>query len=526
MKGIRRLFVYLLISALLLTGTFNVASFAVESKEDLTSTVTLKDVIAGLADPSQINNFEAQASTVNTILPDGTYYLNGRYSGDYLKHNSTSPAAESGTFSTLGSTIKWKITNVNGSYTIQPINDLTKYLAVPSNTTASTTVQYVTVSGTSIPTECLWDISVATGGGCLVKNVYNSRYLYSYGSTVHATDSLGSSGSSVYSTRVWRMPEINYISGRELDENADFSTLMLTVGNTGYPSITLSPTNAVWASYSDFTYSRQGTSHVTVSNGIFTANSVGVTTVIATHKVTNLKFVFAVIVGDQPAFTMRNFIDQGYRVRFGGYSNIYTYNSVVSAKFEQFFGLSCGCQYVLHTSSADNCKIAQFGSVASANLVASCPHSSSHLTSAAMRDVMGNGTNVVSRILWTGHIMTGNPASNSSSSRYSVIVTPKHTTTGSTYTNKSDAAVRKESIFTLMHELSHQLGAPDHYCYGIPGGSTVCSNTSCDICYMGRETTRSCMMTYRYDIEATDEDVLYCSSCLQTIATHLTDHHQ
>ena len=72
MKGIRRLFVYLLISALLLTGTFNVASFAVESKEDLTSTVTLKDVIAGLADPSQINNFEAQASTVNTILPDGT----------------------------------------------------------------------------------------------------------------------------------------------------------------------------------------------------------------------------------------------------------------------------------------------------------------------------------------------------------------------------------------------------------------------------------------------------------------------
>ena len=98
---------YLLISALLLTGTFNVTSFAVELKEDLTSTVTLKDVIAGLADPSQINNFEVQASTANTILADGTYYLNGRYSGDYLKHNSTSPAAESGTFSTLGSTIKW-----------------------------------------------------------------------------------------------------------------------------------------------------------------------------------------------------------------------------------------------------------------------------------------------------------------------------------------------------------------------------------------------------------------------------------
>ena len=41
-----------------------------------------------------------------------------------------------------------------------------------------------------------------------------------------------------------------------------------------------------------------------------------------------------------------------------------------------------------------------------------------------------------------------------------------------------------------------------------------------------RIAERPCMMTYRYDIEATDEDVLYCSSCLQIIAAHLTDHHQ
>ena len=84
----------------------------------------------------------------------------------------------------------------------------------------------------------------------------------------------------------------------------------------------------------------------------------------------------------------------------------------------------------------------------------------------------------------------------------------------------------KESIFTLMHELSHQLGAPDHYCYGPSTTSEGCANPNCDTCYMGRDAERPCMMTYRYDIEATDEDVLYCSSCLQTIATHLTDHHQ
>lgn len=78
----------------------------------------------------------------------------------------------------------------------------------------------------------------------------------------------------------------------------------------------------------------------------------------------------------------------------------------------------------------------------------------------------------------------------------------------------------------MMHELSHQLGAPDHYCYGPSTTSEGCANPNCDTCYMGRDAERPCMMTYRYDIEATDEDVLYCSSCLQTIATHLTDHHQ
>ena len=59
----------------------------------------------------------------------------------------------------------------------------------------------------------------------------------------------------------------------------------------------------------------------------------------------------------------------------------------------------------------------------------------------------------------------------------------------------------------MMHELSHQLGAPDHYCYGPSTTSEGCANPNCDTCYMGRDAERPCMMTYRYDIEATDEDV-------------------
>lgn len=85
---------------------------------------------------------------------------------------------------------------------------------------------------------------------------------------------------------------------------------------------------------------------------------------------------------------------------------------------------------------------------------------------------MGSGTSTTSYVLWTGHILPGNPPS-SSYSDFSVIITPNQTT-NSNYVNKSDAEVRMESLYTLMHELSHQLGAPDHYCYGVSEGDSVC----------------------------------------------------
>lgn len=231
-------------------------------------------------------------------------------------------------------------------------------------------------------------------------------------------------------------------------------------------------------------------------------------------------------VRSQSTYTISNYIDQGYRVRFDGYDNVLAYNSVVASKFQQLFGLNAVSTYVLHTSSADNCKAHRFGSVTSDNLAAACTHAATHLTSTALRNTMGDGTNLNSRVIWTGHIMTGNPASTSDSSRYSVVITPLHTTTGSNYTNKSDSEVRKESIFTLMHELSHQLGAPDHYCGGIKEGQSVCSNTNCDVCYMGMPQPRTCIMSYRYDIEARNVSTLYCSSCQAVINDHLMNHHQ
>ncbi len=79
-------------------------------------------------------------------------------------------------------------------------------------------------------------------------------------------------------------------------------------------------------------------------------------------------------------------------------------------------------------SCADSCK----GTVTSGNLTNGCNHYPIHLTDDAVRnDIIsrfGNGTNRLSRIIWSGHLLNGNPSSNSSDYSHTVVMTIRHTT--------------------------------------------------------------------------------------------------
>ncbi len=78
-----------------------------------------------------------------------------------------------------------------------------------------------------------------------------------------------------------------------------------------------------------------------------------------------------------------------------------------------------------------------------------------------------------------------------------------------------------EYTYVLMHELSHQLSLPDHYCYGIPEGYEVCRNLHCDQCYKGYAEPRNCMMSYYYDLYKTDVEDLYCDDCIDMMNEYL-----
>lgn len=278
---------------------------------------TDEEIAAGIAAPSDnvsaTSNSRAISSggTVSTQalnLSNGTYYMNNRNCGKYLRYYSSALSLTNGYVSTYGNSIKWKITAVSGGYTISSVSSSTKYLGVPSST-SSNTVELVTVSsGASIPARCIWIFEAAIGGGCLVKNTYNSKYMYTTGSLFYTSEVAGTSGTTTYYSKVWRIITPTALSGKELTD-VTIKDIQMYPGNVVTPAITEKvPSSAYWTSSTDFIFTGFSTSYVTfnMGTGKFTASSTQTAfysaTVTATHRVTSVSTTFLVVVNPRALF--------------------------------------------------------------------------------------------------------------------------------------------------------------------------------------------------------------------------------
>ena len=233
-------------------------------------------------------------------IANGTYYLNGKEGGGYLRYASGAASAKSGLISSLGNSIRWELQSVDGGYVLRSKSDMTKYLAVPSST-ASTSVTVETVSESALPSRCIWTISVASGG-CFVKSAYNGKYLYSYGTVLNTSSTTGTSGSAAYNARVWRLASTSYYgnsstyTNRELSLSSGFSDYVLEVGQSQYIYINKYYNNEIWCDASDFTYSIVPTGKITISSGKINTLKRGTAIITATHKVTDRIKTFEVYV--------------------------------------------------------------------------------------------------------------------------------------------------------------------------------------------------------------------------------------
>jgi hypothetical protein len=212
-------------------------------------------------------------------------------------------------------------------------------------------------------------------------------------------------------------------------------------------------------------------------------------------------------------------------------SAIDSHQVVINNILLEIFRLDISYSITSNTSFADTCKISEYGSVALSNLAAGCSHSTQHLTNTALKTYfvsdVGAGTSTVSKYLWTGHILPDNPRSNSWALEKVLMMYPDSiidSYTSTTVTLKSSNVINIESRFELLHETSHQLGTPDHYCYGSILEST-CSNPECYYHTYGLDSLPTCVMSYRMNVETQSLATMYCDSCKNKIQAELDDHH-
>ncbi|MBE6582014.1 MAG: DNRLRE domain-containing protein [Ruminococcaceae bacterium] len=234
------------------------------------------------------------------IVPNGTYYFNNRGTGRYISRSISVEYVDgsSGLISELGNRIRWTVTCVfDGTYTIRSADDPTLFI-VPDDVTSRIALDTLP-SGTDIPDEYLWKFTAANGGGVKIQNVGTSEYLYSIGVTNQLASTLPNTSSASYDRYAWRMANVNVYGNtsehgyREL--NANFSIDADTdVNVTTNFVVAVNPVNAIWANAEDFTYSTTDTSIATINGETITGISVGVATVIATHKVTGRQIEFSV----------------------------------------------------------------------------------------------------------------------------------------------------------------------------------------------------------------------------------------
>ena len=258
-----------------------------------------------------------------TLLEDGEYYLNSRNTSKYLRNVSGSVQGANGTTAALGTSIKWKFTNMGGKYLIQPANNTSLYLSGGSTTDNS--VRLVTLAS-SIPSECLWTVTKS--------NLYSNQITIK--SNIGRT--LCSIGSSINAEIYPPMnDEWRFIKTSEMKE---LSTISLNLSKiecyeTKVLSVSTSLLGCSFAEVGDFTYQSLSSNLSLTQSGTVvrvTGNSVGNANIKVTYKVTGQTMTSSITVSPYQ-FTVGLSTDNYNAGCQAGSRGSYTYASVFMEKF-------------------------------------------------------------------------------------------------------------------------------------------------------------------------------------------------
>ena len=227
--------------------------------------------------------------------------------GKYLHSTNNVANLDSGSISSLGQSIQWKLTQLeDGAYTIQSLSNPSLYLAAASGS-GSTRIFLITLDDDIITERFKWNFTIASGGGVLIKNVNTQKYLKQSGTTLSSRPTVDTSSSTEYNTFVWLYATADYYGNTdayskiELPIDYSFNTCTLFSDESASPKLNKELSNVLWASPDFFTYSGFDPNYVSfdTETHTFTAQSYEQNysvTITATHKLSERVSQFTLVV--------------------------------------------------------------------------------------------------------------------------------------------------------------------------------------------------------------------------------------
>ncbi len=236
------------------------------------------------------NDYTGLTDTIDVYVYGAEYYVDNIDSGKFFTTNSS---YQVGHDIYVGNDYsKWFFNDVgNGKYTIVSRYNPNKILCCPTATSVS-----IESMPSSITDNYKWTVTTSGIGGVIIKNaLYTDKVLYDTGSTVTINNVL-SPGETDYKKSVWRIINpSSYIPLASFSVNC--SDYMLTSSSQNC-SITNATTGAQWITNTDFTWTPEYSSILTVSTtGVITSYlNAGVCNITVVHKPTGVTRVVTVNV--------------------------------------------------------------------------------------------------------------------------------------------------------------------------------------------------------------------------------------
>lgn len=258
-----------------------------------------------------------RVTTTEEFIDTGEYYFVSKNSSKFLRDSGN--MVGTGSLSVLGTSVVWKVTYVNGKYTIQPSDDPTAYLAA-STSPSDNTVSLISAGSNDIPERCFWTIESAASSGFGIKIIsYTGRKLYGQSDCVTTE----SANNNIYNWYAREESSVNELTSFAV------SNMAVNCGESKNPQITPTYQNNLSGGYfineSTFRYTsdtknENGEYIVSINNiqKTITGKVEGTATVIAEHITSGLTTQFQVNVIDEDGVVIPDDISTSNLYKSGG----------------------------------------------------------------------------------------------------------------------------------------------------------------------------------------------------------------